>query len=274
MVELFSRELLDDGRRSSKGNQLKWKHDSSWFKADYAGYEGLAEYMVSSLLAYSTLTEEEYVHYDTERIVYKGGIHSGCRSEDFLHPKTQLITLERLFRNQFGQSLYISVFRIENPENRLEYLVRQVQRITGIKDAGSYFTKMLTIDAFFLNEDRHTHNIAVIADETGRYRFSPFFDHGASLLSDTRMDYPLGGDLYKQIDAAKAKTVSEDFDEQLFAAEKLFGQQLQFTFSKKTVNELLEAEPYYPEEIKNRVRTILFDRMRKYSHMFPDTSER
>jgi len=47
---------------------------------------------------------------------------------------------------------------------------------------------MLTLDAFFVNEDRHTHNIAVLMDAEGVYRYCPFFDHGAALLSDTTMD--------------------------------------------------------------------------------------
>lgn len=50
---------------------------------------------------------------------------------------------------------------------------------------------MLEIDAFFLNEDRHTNNIAVqynAADDT--YALCPLFDNGLSLLADTNMDFP------------------------------------------------------------------------------------
>lgn len=42
MIELFEREIVDDSRQSSKGNQLKWENNGIWYKADYAGYEGLA----------------------------------------------------------------------------------------------------------------------------------------------------------------------------------------------------------------------------------------
>lgn len=56
MVELFEQDVREEARQSSKGNQLKWKKDDYWYKADYTGYEGLAEYMVSSLLEYSSLT--------------------------------------------------------------------------------------------------------------------------------------------------------------------------------------------------------------------------
>ena len=48
---------------------------------------------------------------------------------------------------------------------------------------------MLEIDAFFLNEDRHTNNIAVqynVADDT--YALCPLFDNGLSLLADTNIN--------------------------------------------------------------------------------------
>ena len=50
MIELFEQNTRTLTRQSSKGNQLKWENDGIWYKADYTGYEGLAEYMVSQLL--------------------------------------------------------------------------------------------------------------------------------------------------------------------------------------------------------------------------------
>ena len=44
---------------------------------------------------------------------------------------------------------------------------------------------------FFLNEDRHTHNITVLMNGKGDYAYCPIFDNGAGLLADTTMDYPL-----------------------------------------------------------------------------------
>ena len=43
MVELFSGDFHQPERRSSKGNQLKFVRDGIWYKADYLGYEGLAD---------------------------------------------------------------------------------------------------------------------------------------------------------------------------------------------------------------------------------------
>ena len=60
---------------SSKGNQLKWENNGIWYKADHTGYEGLAEYAVSSLLGLSSLDKEEYAVYFPEQIRY--GVRSG-----------------------------------------------------------------------------------------------------------------------------------------------------------------------------------------------------
>ena len=50
MVELFGQHKEMESRKSSKGNQLKWEEQGIWYKADYTGYEGLAEYVISGLL--------------------------------------------------------------------------------------------------------------------------------------------------------------------------------------------------------------------------------
>ena len=85
----FEQNIRTNDRQSSKGNQLKWENEGIWYKADYTGYEGLVEYMISHLLKKSSLAENEFVCYDLEEIKYG----------------TVIITLERLFRNFFGESL-------------------------------------------------------------------------------------------------------------------------------------------------------------------------
>lgn len=40
---------LHKSGHTSKGDQLKWKIDDRWYKADYMGYEGLSEVLVSDL---------------------------------------------------------------------------------------------------------------------------------------------------------------------------------------------------------------------------------
>ena len=269
MVELFEQNIRTNDRQSSKGNQLKWENDDIWYKADYTGYEGLSEYMISHLLKQSTLVENEFVCYDLEKIKYKTIIYNGVKSNNFLSNSWQIITLERLFNNFFGESLYSALYRIPDHEERLRFLVQQVERMTGLPNFGIYMNKLLTTDAFFLNEDRHMHNIAVLMNGDGEYAYCPIFDNGAGLLADTTMDYPLTEDVYLLMDHVQSKTICTDFDEQLDISESLYKSNLKFHFTQKDVTELLANATSYPEEIRNRVETILFAQMRKYAYLFP-----
>lgn len=268
MVELFEQDIQKNERPSSKGNQLKWENSGIWYKADYTGYEGLSEYVVSRLLSYSTLGEEEYVSYTTEKICYKHSQYLACKSRNFLPEGWRLITLERLFQNSYGESLNKSVYSIRDYEKRVVFLTEQIIRITGLKEFGSYLSKMLAIDALFLNEDRHTHNIAVLLDDMGKYHYCPFFDHGAALLADTTMDYPLTGKIPQMISEVKSKTICQGFDEQIDIVEQLYGIQIRFLYDIKVIDQVLSEEPYYPDEIKQRVKEVLISQRRKYQYLF------
>ena len=268
MIELFGQNIRTNRRQSSKGNQLKWENDGIWYKADYTGYEGLAEYMISHLLKKSTLAEQEFVCYDLEEIKYGTVIYNGAKSKNFLNEDWQIITLERLFHNFFGESLYKNMYRIPDHEERLRFLVQQVERMTGLQNFGVYMNKLLTIDAFFLNEDRHMHNIAVLMNGKGDYKYCPVFDNGAGLLSDTTMDYPMEQDIYQMISEVKSKSVSQNFDEQLDVAENLYGQNLQFLFTKKNVSDIVNNADMYPPEERKRVELIIYSQMNKYKYLF------
>lgn len=50
MIELFEQNIRTNDRQSSKGNQLKWENEGIWYKADYTGYEGLAEYYAGEVV--------------------------------------------------------------------------------------------------------------------------------------------------------------------------------------------------------------------------------
>lgn len=267
MVELFEQNIRTNDRQSSKGNQLKWENCGIWYKADYTGYEGLSEYVISHLLMKSNIGEE-YVLYDLENIKYNAVQYNGVRSESFLTGDWQIITLERLYKQMFGVSLYKTIYSIEDVRERLIFLVNQVELITGLKGFGKYINKLFTIDAFFLNEDRHTHNIAVLMNREGEFAFCPIFDNGAGLLSDIKMDYPLEEDVYSLIKNVKSKTISDDFDEQLDVSEILYGHNLLFSFSKKDVHEIVNSATIYSETERVRVEDILYFQMQKYQYLF------
>lgn len=149
MIELFENEFKKSERKSSKGNQLKWKKDDIWYKADSIGYEGFSEYICSKLLEFSNLGKEEFVIYDTEELCYKNQRYFGCSSRNFLNEGEQLITLERLYKQRTGESLYKNIYHLPEPEDRLRYLVNQVEKITGILEFGKHMVKLFMLDAFF-----------------------------------------------------------------------------------------------------------------------------
>jgi hypothetical protein len=111
MVKLFDTDIQDQGRQSSKGNQLKFERDGIWYKADYLGYEGLAEYVISALLHFSDLDPSEYVDYEPEQIEYNGNVYPGCRSRDFTGGwcKCQYKNVGKVEYKNVGFSPYSSV---------------------------------------------------------------------------------------------------------------------------------------------------------------------
>ena len=70
MIDLSRLEPQETLNHTSKGNQLKWKCDGYWYKADHMGYEGLAETIVSAMLAKSTI-KYPFVVYEYSQIKYK-----------------------------------------------------------------------------------------------------------------------------------------------------------------------------------------------------------
>lgn len=268
MVELFEQNIRTVNRQSSKGNQLKWENAGVWYKADYFGYEGLAEYVVSNLLKLSSLDESEFVMYRPEQIKYKKSIFNGVSSDNFIEDDWQIITLERLFKTKYGRSLYEEIWHIKNCSDRYKFICDIVKNMTGLISFDKYLSKLLTIDAFFLNEDRHMHNIAVLMNSKQEFDYCRIFDNGACLLSDTTMDYPLGSDIYELINECHSKTFSRSFDEQLDVAEMISGENLRFNFTKKDVKEIIYGCELYSTEIKKRVEAIIYSQMRKYEYLF------
>ena len=248
---------------TSKGDQPKWHKGNLWYKADHMGYEGLSEVVVSQLSAYSNLPE--YVTYEPVKIIYDGKTVNGCASNNFRREDEMLVPLEQLHRAYFGTGLAHTLGQFPDVKERIKYTVDFVEEKTGLKDFGAYITFLLELDTFFLNEDRHTNNLAVIRNESSKeYRLCPAFDHGLSLLSDLN-DYPENADVYDAIKRVEAKPFSSSFETQMFAAEELYGSRLKFTFTRKDVETILSsAEAYYGKDLCRRVEQVIAEQMRKY----------
>lgn len=266
-VVLTDEYMKIEGHYSSKGNQWKWREGDYWYKADQLGYETLAETVVSHILQHSTI--EEQVIYEPVIIQYKEKELLGCKSNNFLGEHQELITLEKLFRQHIGMSLSKELSYFSDVKKRISYTVDHVINYTGLMDFGAYLTKILEMDAFFFNEDRHTNNIAVLYDlDKKEYAYCPYFDMGLSLLADVKQDFPME----KSVDTCKkdiiAKPFSRDFDEQLDAANELYGSYLRFTMSKADMEKEVDKWDFpYDAMILERVKILLRDQADKYGYM-------
>lgn len=251
---------------TSKGDQPKWQVKGQWYKADHMGYEALSEVVVSRLLKKSNV--KEFVSYEPVRSLYEDEEKTACVSKNFRAKNEILLPFERLHRAYHGRGLAAELAHRETGE-KIRYTVDFLEQTTGLQQVGKYLTTLLELDSFFLNEDRHTNNLAVIRNEdTKEYRLCPVFDNGLSLLSDVN-DYPMGEDVYRCISRVRAKPFDPNFDEQVSAAEMLYGPQLRFSFTRNELTTALDGlEEYYPLETIERVDRVLREQMRRYPVYF------
>ena len=167
--------VVQDG--TSEGTQIKYRKGEYWYKKDRRGREGLAEYLVSGLLAYSDLKEDEYAVYESGYI----NDSPGCRSKNFLKDGEELVTFYRLYYNEFGKDLSKILAVIERMEERIEFVVQFIWQMCGL-DVTDYLKKIFTLDMITLNEDRHLNNLAVLFSGN-KASPAPIFDNGISLLT-------------------------------------------------------------------------------------------
>ena len=177
--------------------------------------------------------------------------------------------MERLHRAYHGQGLAQTIGGLAKTVDRIQYTVDFVERVTRLIGVGPYLTTMLELDCFFLNEDRHTNNLAVIRNEESKtFRLCPIFDNGLALLSDLN-DYPLEADVYQCMERVRAKPFSQSFDEQVDAANQLYGSFLKLSFTKRDVSEVLDGlSGFYSLDIIRRAERILLEQMRRYRIYF------
>lgn len=237
---------------SSKGNQLKFGIDNKWYKADFLGYEGAAEYAASKLLEHSNIVE--YVPYQLETIMYNGNTFNGCVSNDFLQSGQRLITAERLYQSQYNKPVMEVIGQLPL-RDRIQSFVENIRDFTGLEDFGKYLTTLLEFDAYILNEDRHFHNIAVIQNEDKSFSYCPVFDNGAAFLSDIRNDYPLEKSTYGLISEVAAKPFSKDFDKQVACCQELYG--MQFKLSSIDLSDTItKIKEFYGDKVYSRICEI------------------
>ena len=267
MIELNDEYLIKIDRTSSKGNQLKWRINDTWYKADFNGYEGLSEYVVSKLLKYSSINTNEYIDYSLGQVKYKSSIINTCISSNFLNDGDSVITILRLLETYDSNffDVYDSLVTIKE---KAKYLIDTVVSLTGLKDFGEYIYKLAVIDGLFLNEDRHFHNIAVIQKKDNTFDYCPIFDNGASLLSDVKLDYPISENTIDLIKSVKSKTFDCNFNDVIDSLEELYACNITFSYTEEDINNILKEVTIYDEDTIKRVKQVLIYQRNKYQYFF------
>lgn len=175
-IDLDNTYIADiDG--TSEGTQIKFHKDNYWYKLDSAGGEGITEELCSNVLACSSLSDREYVCYESGLI----NKTNGCRCRSFLDDGEEFITLYRFYQLMTGEKLNDKINTLNTPRERADFVLNFFHHAINL-DLNNYFAKIFTLDYIILNEDRHFNNLGFIRDANGTYREAPVFDNGKSLL--------------------------------------------------------------------------------------------
>ena len=227
--------------------------------------------MISDLLKYSNIYN--YVEYKMIKGIYNSEVRNFSVSKNFLEENENLLTFYRLYFLESGNELSKEIYNYSEIKDRIKFVVDFITKTYNMDDVGKIITSILELDMFFLNEDRHFNNFALIRDtQNDTFSFAPIFDNGLSLLSDEN-EYSITADVYKNIDKVKSKPFSNSFEEQCECAESLYGSDLKFSFTKSDVlSEIEKYRTYYSNEIIERVITVIFEQMHKYQYLFENNS--
>ena len=256
---------------SSKGNQEKWfdSEENIWYKLDLFGYEALAETVVSKLLKLSNIEENgiKITDYDMTKVMVHKIERTACVSKNFLKDGEEIITIAALLRKGIGSEYIRNIEKQSSLQKKIDYIVTNVEKLTGLDGFGEYLTLLFETDMLFLNDDRHLDNIAVIRKEN-KFDYCPLFDYGAGLLSNIR-DYPLDIEAKGMIKNVVARPFDCNFVRQINAAEKLYGRQFEPEFTNDDVEKSLEnVDEYYSEryasDFKDRIKVCIKTQRNKY----------
>lgn len=248
-TEEISNEYIVTQQGTSEGTQIKYKKGNYWYKRDNRGHEGLVEYLVSNFLRYTDLESEDFVMYEYGTI----NGQSGCRSRNFLKNNEELVTLYRLYFNEYGKDLSQVINTMDEMEERIDYVIRFVQKSCGI-DIFKYLGRILTVDMMILNEDRHLNNLALIFDGNS-FKPSPIFDNGLSLLTGNQSvnwNFPVSENVKRVI----ARPFSGSHEKMV----EYFGKGLEVDVKKAL--EWLDTQEW------SRERNVLEYQIKRYSSKF------
>ena len=263
MIDLTGMKVIRSRDNSSKGNQFKWCKDGIWYKADYLGYEGLAEVVAADILRYSNF--DRYCKYYPEKIKFNDEIFSGCKSQNFLYEGETLITLEKIGLLYRNASLGMFLAGHSMFDHKIHTTMEFIKELS-IEEADRYLTALIEFDALILNEDRHTNNICFVRRKDGLH-IGPVFDNGCSFLANTGM-HSLNSKPEQLIEKVEARPFCRTFETQKKYMEAETGVVFQTSYDMVKLRNILDqCEEYYPDSILSRVEKIMEIQLQKYPEL-------
>lgn len=248
---ILSPQALVMVQGSSRGTQPKYYDNGYWYKANNLGYEGLAEALISKVLACSNV--KEFVDYEACTINGR----PGCRSKSFTGPTESFLSFQRIYEIYCGGNLLDAVHGLRTIAERIQFAVDFIKEYTGA-DCSEYLSQILTLDMLTLNTDRHFNNLGVIIDsEKNISRPAPIFDNGNSLLSDWER-FSAEESIEENIEKVVGQPYAANLEAQAAAAG--FGLELDY-------HKLDEALADLPE---SRGLVVLRRQLDQYRNVIPD----
>lgn len=239
---------------TSKGNQIKWYKNDTYYKADVFGYEGLAE-VISCIFA-SNIENFNFVPYYECNILENDVTYRGCFSKNFLNEGEAFYSFANLLENVYGN--------VDLPKSMREsfQFITDFFQHKGKIDVSSYIATALYFDSIILNEDRHLNNIGLILKSDGTFRLAPYFDNGLSLLSDTKV-YDTSVSINVSIRKVKALPFLNSFSKQIKVLNELGYEPLKLNYNNfvKQLNDF--NSEYYSNTTVERCKTIIMMQLEK-----------
>ena len=134
-------DYLVDTDGTSDGTQMKYFLDGYWYKTNNEGEEDIVEYLVSKLLTFTDMSQQEYVIYERGMVNDK----RACRSKTFISSDETFVTLDRMHVNITGQRLHEAIRFMKGIEESAKYVLDFFKNVIGL-DLSEYFSRVFTAD--------------------------------------------------------------------------------------------------------------------------------
>lgn len=251
------------------GIQTKFYQDGKFIKLDLKNSSdlnktqrnGLSEEMCTKLLECSNLS---FIPYKSCKINLNGSEYVGCYSRNILKDGESMVPVEHIL----SQGLYekIETRETNNIDPYFDSLVNEVKDKTGY-DCSSDLLKTISFDILVLNGDRHLGNVNLIHGSDG-WRFSPVFDNGEALMSDSIFDDCDEINFWDREEEESPTTFGlspmDDYFELITSRIKTKRDILQINKKKfeETINNYNNA--FYDKRWVDRAKSIMLERLNEY----------